>query len=105
VSGTGVPVLVSVFGVVAFVSVIRFYFTLYGIEARAMGETGWRLMFVPGIKRSRARWDAMLNLIRPRWIRHTLRETGWNPVLVGLGLLSLLIFDLVVLVTVFPNKS
>jgi hypothetical protein len=35
VSGTGVPVLVSVFGVVAFVSVIRFYFTLYGIEARA----------------------------------------------------------------------
>jgi hypothetical protein len=103
VSTYGVPVLVGICFVVAIVFGVRLSVTLYGIEGREIGQPGWRIMFVPSFRNGRVRWRAMSNMFNPPWIRHTLRETGWNPVVVGLGLLSLLIVDLVLLVLVLPH--
>ncbi len=86
----------------------RFYFVLYQVWEGDTGVSAWRMMFDPTVVR--ARLDVtrrMLDLFRPTWIRHTLRETGWSTRFVGSVLAGLLFIDLslfVVAVVAAPSK-
>jgi len=108
-AGAGAPAVLGLVVAVGLVFGFRFYLTLYGVWEPGTGESAWRMMFVPSFSRQRQRAmrSAMLALFKPRWIRHTFRETGWNPKLVGFGLLGLLVLDLIIAVVVFsrlPSK-
>ena len=77
-----------------------FYATLFSIWSPVTGRSGWRAILVPSFDRSvsRANRQVMLDLLRPSWIAHTIRETHWNAKLVGFGLLGLLLADVVLAV-------
>ncbi|SRR6266542_3560593 len=84
--------------------IFRFYLTLYRFWEPDGGESAWLRMLVPSFSRGRKRAGrGMFDLFRPRWIKHTLRETGWNPTLAGLVLLALIATDLVLSFTVLPH--
>ncbi len=84
----------------------RFYLTLYRAWEPESGETAWSMMFRPRFGRRRMRAGLhIFDVLKPRWIRHTLRETGWNVPVVGCGLLALLVADLVLWFTVLRNAS
>src|SRR5438093_1059349 len=91
-----VPVLSAIGGVVGVVFLFYFYLTLYRVWEPESGVSAWRMMFMSSFSRRQRRTALHLfDLLRPRWIGHTLRETGWNPRVVGGGLLALLVTDLV----------
>jgi hypothetical protein len=84
----------------------RFYLTLYGVWTPLSGESPWRMMLVPSFSRRRLQAQLhIFDLVRPRWIMHTLRETGWNPTIVGCGLLGMLVVDAVLVVVVLPHTA
>ena len=84
----------------------RFYLTLYRVWEPESGESAWSMMFRPRFSRRRMRVGLhIFDVLKPRWIRHTLRETGWNAAVVGCGLCALLVADLVLLFTVLSNAS
>jgi hypothetical protein len=103
--GLGGPGVLALVVPVGLIFGFRFYLTLYAVWELETGESAWRLMFVPAFspRRIRARTRVMLDLLRPQWIRHTLRESGWNPKLAGYGLLTLLVADLIIAALVFPH--
>lgn len=89
---------------VTFAAGIFFYLTLYGVWERESGIPAWRMMLVPGVSRDRRRAAMHLaDLFRPSWIKHTLRETGWPPRVVGTALLATLALDLLIFATVAPR--
>jgi hypothetical protein len=88
---------------VGLVSIFRFYLTLYRVWEPDSGESAGRRMLVPSFGRRMRSAHRMFDLFRPRWIKHTLRETGWNPTFVGFVLLALLAMDLMLFFTVFPQ--
>jgi hypothetical protein len=92
--------------VVGLVAGFRFYLTLYGVWEPESGVSAWRMMFVPSLSRSRRRASLhIFDLLRPSWIQHTLRATGWPPKVIGSGLLALLLADLLVAIAVFPSLA
>jgi hypothetical protein len=100
----GVAALSAAAVVVGLVFGFRFYLTLYEVWEPESGVSPWRMMFLPGFSRGRLRASLHLrDLLRPSWIGHTLRVTGWNAKFVGLGLLALLVTDLVLAAFVFPS--
>jgi hypothetical protein len=99
-----VPPLGAVVFVIAFGGVIAFYLTLYSVWESESGIPAWRMMFAPGFSRARRRSTRRVyDLLRPAWIKQTLRETGWPTRLVGAGLLALMIFALVTLLFIAPR--
>jgi len=90
--------------IVGLVFGFRFYFTLYGVWQPESGESPLKMMFVPGFSRSRLRASRhMFDLLRPSWIRKTIRATAWPPAGVAFTLLGLLLADLLIAVVVFPR--
>ena len=85
---------------------IRGYIALYEVWEPESGESAWRMMFFPSFRKERARIGMRVgtDLFRPRWIRHTIRETGWNPKVVGFGLLGIFLADVLVAIFVFPHQ-
>jgi hypothetical protein len=84
----------------------RFYLTLYGVWTPVSGESPWRMMLVPSFSAQRLRAQLhIFDLVRPRWIMHTLRETGWNATILGFGLLGMLVVNLVLIVFVLPHTA
>jgi hypothetical protein len=89
------PALLAVGVVIALPFGIRIYFLLFQLWEPATGKTPWRMLLDQRQGRLPTDdWQHMRDLFRPSWIRHTLRETGWNVWLVGLGLAGLLVIDL-----------
>ena len=105
------PPLGAAAAIVGLVAGFRFYLTLFGVWEPETGVSGWRMMFVPGVSRSRrqasrrASRHMLFDLLRPSWIRHTLRATGWPPKVIGSGLLVLLLADVLLAILVFPSLA
>lgn len=83
---------------VAFPAGLVFYATLYAVREPAAELPGQRRLSTLGFRRTRV---GLLDLLRPRRIRHTLRNTGWPVAFVGYGLLALLVVDLLLFAVMF----
>lgn len=79
--GLGGPGVLALVVPVGLIFGFRFYLTLYAVWEPVTGESAWRLMSVPAFspRRIRARARVMLDLLRPEWIRHTLRGEWMEP--------------------------
>jgi hypothetical protein len=105
-AGPVVPAVGVIAVIIGLLFGARFYLTLYQVWEPESGESAWRMMFVPSLSRRRIRASLhTFDVSRPRWVAHTLRETGWNPKIVGYGLLALLVVDVVLVVIVLPHAA
>jgi hypothetical protein len=71
-----------------------FYYTLYDVWSERTGASALQMLIFPGFRASLVAWRAMFTLLRPSWIRATLRATEWPVLPVGIGLGLLLVVDL-----------
>lgn len=98
--------LAGIVVVVGFGAGLSFFLTLYKVWEPESGESPIRMMFVPSFRRSRMRVQRHLfDLLRPSWIRRTLRATDWPPEWVGVGLLALVVADLVLFFSSLPRLA
>jgi len=84
---THAPVLSTAAALVGLGSGLVFWLTFYWKWRPALGSA----------------WQVTFDLFRPRWIGHTLGVTGWNPRVIGYGLLALLVTDSIIGVTILPR--
>jgi hypothetical protein len=87
--------------VVGFLAGFRFWAVLFRIEQPERSESIWRVLFTLRLTRPQTRSSP--RLFRPTRFRQIVQATGWQPKLVGSGLLAILLGDLVVAIAVFPH--
>jgi uncharacterized protein (DUF2062 family) len=80
-----------------------FYITLFEVWRAETGLSPLRMMFFPSRGGSGAFIRIIRRTLRRKWIWHTLRATGWPPVLLASGLGILLAGDLVLFGLLFTH--
>ena len=88
------PAICLVAVLVALASAVPAHMTLSELWT---GKRGWRALFgTYGDMRSYHYED----LVRPSWIRGTVRATGWHPLTVGVALAGVAVIDVAILVAI-----
>jgi hypothetical protein len=96
-------VVVGIAGVACLTSGFAFFAVLLSAQIPSNTRSSWLDAYVFNPDARKARNRALLRPMQPKWIAHTLKETGWYPVLVGSGLSILLLSDLVLLIAIFSR--
>lgn len=81
--------------IVAFASVTTAWLAMYQVWEPVTGRSAWSQLFFPGFK---VQGHVMFDPLRPAWIKHTLRATGWPVKPLGFTLLALLAVDLLLFI-------
>lgn len=93
-----VPIMIGM------VALLRAFYAMFAVYQPSTGRSPWHMMFVPRFRRQDFRASlALYDLLRPSYVRHTLKETGWNPWYAGGSLLVLLSLDVAIAILILPR--